>query len=240
MSRKLPGKVFVVISRYAELVGDDYSRWRKACGPDLDTKIDQWIVDNIPFCTATTDLKESFMSSIISNLISPQPPKDWPWFRAGAVVVNNEGKILMIHEGRVQVKKIKDQALQDMYLTNGCKPSTWTNGDGGWNLPAGRLHPGETFEDGAEREVNEESGWDVVIKQPLCIRTSEKPDNQYYMPVFLAEAVSGPAEFHTVKTRETLEIGWFTVAEIRQMCADDMLRSPEFVTAAIDAYGAIT
>lgn len=162
-----------------------------------------------------------------------------PWFRAGAVVANGEGKILMIHEGRVQVKKIKDPVLKEKYLSEGYKPSDWVDGDGGWNLPSGRLNPGEAFEDAAERETLEESGWSAVVTRYLFARTSEKPDNQYYMPVFLATAVRGPAEFHTFETRETLEIGWFTPDEIRDMRTANMLRSPEFVIGALDVYEAV-
>lgn len=195
----------------------------------LNANIRRWAeANNIPASITDAALQESIAQ--------------WglPWFRAGVVVVNKAGKILMIHEGRVQVKKIKDQALKDKYLAGGYKLSSWVDGDGGWNLPAGRLNPGEMFEDAAEREVNEESGWNVTIKQHLCTRTSEKPDNQYIMPVFLAEADYGPVNYHTAITHETMEIGWFTVAEIRQMCADDKLRSPEFVTAALDTYEVIT
>lgn len=196
--------------------------------PALNAEIQQWAVANgIPVAITDAKLQKSIA--------------DWglPWFRAGVVAVNGEGKILMIHEGRVQVKKIKDKVLKEQYLSEGRKPGDWVDGDGGWNLPAGRLNPGEMFEDAAERETDEESGWCVAVKQYLCKRTSERPGNQYIMPVFLADAFYGPAEFHTTATRETLEIAWLTPAEIRQFHAEDKLRSPEFVIAALDAYESI-
>lgn len=159
-----------------------------------------------------------------------------PWFRAGAVVVNATGEILMVHEGRVQVAKIKDKALKQKYLSEGCKPNTWVDGDGGWNLPAGRLSLGEDFEFAARREVREESGWQVTIERHLCTRSSDQPSNLYIMPVFLAKPVSGPAEFHTIETRETLEIAWMTVEGIRFLHSHDLLRSPDFVMSSIEAY----
>ena len=195
--------------------------------PALNAEIQQWAEANgIPTVVTDAKLRQSI--------------SDWglPWFRAGIFAVNDEGKILMIHEGRVQVKKIKDPVLKGKYLSAGKKPSDWVDGDGGWNCPAGRLNPGEMFEDGGEREVEEESGWCVTIKQYLCKRTSEKPDNRYFMPVFIATAGYGPTEFHTVETRETLEIAWFTPAEIRQLHAEDKLRSPEFVMDSLAAYEA--
>lgn len=196
--------------------------------PELNAEIKQWAEANsIPTVIADAKLQKGIA--------------DWglPWFRAGALVVNDEGKILMIHEGRVQVKKIKDATLKEEYLSKGFKPGDWVDGDGGWNLPAGRLNPGEMFENAAEREANEESGWCVRIRQYLCSRTSEKPGNQYFMPVFIADAEYGPAEFHTTETRETLEIAWLTPAEIRQLHAEDKLRSPEFVMDSLCAYKVI-
>ena len=69
--------------------------------PRLNAEIEQWAAaNNIP--TVVTDPK--LQKSIAEY--------GTPWFRSAAVVVNNGGRILMIHEGRVQVKKIKDEALK--------------------------------------------------------------------------------------------------------------------------------
>lgn len=156
-----------------------------------------------------------------------------PWFRAGALVCNDENKILMMHEGRVQVKKIKDEFLRNQYLAEGSSLNDWVDGDGGWNIPAGRLRPGESFEEAAIREVKEESCWDVRIKHHLYTRHSEKIGNAFIMPVYLAEALSGPKFF---RSKETLEIGWFSIAEIQAMYASEKLRSPESVMGSLAAY----
>lgn len=193
--------------------------------PKLDIDIQRWA--------------ESYrMPTVITDTALQEHIARWglPWFRAGAVVANRAGKILMVHEGRVQVKKIKDEATRQRFLSEGYKPNAWVDGDGGWNLPAGRLTLDEYFEDGAGREVNEESGWKVTIKQHLCTRSSEKPGNQYIMPVFLADPVSGPDQYHT---DETIEIGWFTVEEVRSLGVAGLLRSPESVIESLDAYQSI-
>ena len=158
-----------------------------------------------------------------------------PWFRAGAVVVDyTTGKILMMHEARVQVKKIKDAAQMRYYLdVEHLKPNSWVDGDGGWNLPSGRLKPGETFEEGLIREVVEESGHRIEIQNVIDVRIGNKPDNLYIMPVWVARAVSGPTNH---KTAETSEIGWFTTEEIRAMNDAGDLRSPDFVMNALSAY----
>lgn len=156
-----------------------------------------------------------------------------PWFRAGALVYNKEGKILMMHEARVQVEKIKDPALKQGYLDAGKAPDNWVDGDGGWNLPSGRVRVGETYTETVIREVGEESGWQIKLEGLLHTRTSRKPGKIYTMPVFLAHAVDGPKQYHT---EETSEIGWFTPAEIQEMNKSGVLRSPEFVMASLEAF----
>lgn len=157
-----------------------------------------------------------------------------PWFRSAAVVVNSDGKILLMHEGRVQVKKIKDPVLKSYYRdTKGYSDSTWVDGDGGWNLPAGRLKSGETFEEAASREVREESDHEIDLKKVLYVRKSDDLTNLYIMPVYLAEDVSGPGHYTTA---ETMDIGWFSVEGIRALHDAGVLRSPDSVMSAIDAY----
>ena len=162
--------------------------------------------------------------------------KQWglPWFRAGAIVTNINGEILLIHESRVKVKKIKDPVLKRYYLeVEGKKSGDWVDGDGGWNLPAGRLTPGESFEDGVMREVREESGHSIELRSIIDVRESDDPENLYIMPVYLAKSLGGPTDFNT---SEVSEIGWFTPAGIRALNQAHILRSPGFVMNALEAY----
>lgn len=156
-----------------------------------------------------------------------------PWWRAGALVFNQEGKVLMAHEGRVQIYKMRDEARKSQLLSEGYSPKEWVDGDGGWNIPAGRLQFGtERFEEAAIREAEEETGWSIKIKDLIYVR---KADN-FVMPVFTAEAVSGPEEFYTVETREVIGIGWYWIWEIYNMRDAGLLRSPESVINSLEAY----
>jgi 8-oxo-dGTP diphosphatase len=67
---------------------------------------------------------------------------------AKAVIVDSEGKILMLREA-----------------------VTYKDGThiGKYNLPGGRLDKGEAFLDGLKREVREESGLDVEPQFPLHV-----------------------------------------------------------------------
>lgn len=191
------------------------------CYPELGTTIADWVRANL-------GSDPSYDGSLQSKI------DQWglPWFRAGAIVRDASGKILMMHEGRVQVKKLKDEAVRNFHLNRGLAKNEWICGDGGWNLPSGRLRVGETFEDAAFREVKEESCWDISLSTVAHVRHSEKPDNQYILPVYLADAINGPEQY---RTEETMEIGWFSAEEILAMHAAGMLRSPDFVLDTLKA-----
>ena len=63
-----------------------------------------------------------------------------------AVIVNPDGKVLILRES----------------------PTHKTNTMAGhYQLPGGRLEPGETFEQGLRREVREEAGLEITIGKPL-------------------------------------------------------------------------
>lgn len=155
-----------------------------------------------------------------------------PWFRAGALVVDQEGKILMMHEGKAQIKKLKSEALQDYYLNiKHRKKGDWVDEDGGWNIPAGRIMAGEAFEQGILREVEEESAHKVKILGILHIRWGE----DYVMPTYLVEDQSGPEHYHTP---ETLDIHKFSPEGVRVLHEIGVLRSPESVMDSLHAYEA--
>lgn len=155
------------------------------------------------------------------------------YFRAGGIVTNSEGRILMMLEAKVQVKKIRSMTLKNYYLVEGKEPGDWVNEEGGWNLPSGRQKPKETFEEAVQREVYEESGWKVKIVDCLDIRYGDKKDNLYAMPIYLMEGISGPKEY---RTGETKRIAWLSAEQIRGLIVIGALRSPEFVEQALNAY----
>lgn len=189
----------------------------EAFNPELNRDLREWV-------SAHLGPEPSYDASL-------QPEIDqygYPQFRTGVITVNKWQEILMMHEAKVQVRKIKDQARKSELLAKGKDPNDWVVGDGGWNLPSGRLRHGESFEEGGLREAREESGWKVILRRCLFVRQTDT----YFMPVFLATPEYGP---RTYSTEETLEIGWFSSARIRAMCDEGLLRSPEFVTDALNA-----
>ncbi len=65
-----------------------------------------------------------------------------------ALIVNNKGQILILREA-----------------------STYTDGTnvGRYHLPGGRLNPGEAYQDGLNREVDEETGLKITIGKPFYV-----------------------------------------------------------------------
>lgn len=73
------------------------------------------------------------------------------WCSAGGVVVNEEGRIALIRQGRR------------------------------WTLPKGRLDPGETVNRAAHREVYEETGLAARITAYLGVLEGERHDTHYFL-----------------------------------------------------------
>ena len=65
-----------------------------------------------------------------------------------AVIVNSKGQLLIIREA-----------------------STYEEGTniGRYHMPGGRLNPGEAFQDGLKREVDEETGLKIEIGKPIYV-----------------------------------------------------------------------
>ncbi len=96
-----------------------------------------------------------------------------------------------------------------------------------WYLPAGRIEPGETLQQGALREVHEESGLHVRLDGVLRIEHSPRPGGQARMRViFIASPIDdtpplqGPnehsleARWVTLEEAQTLPLRGFEVTEI--------------------------
>lgn len=158
-----------------------------------------------------------------------------PWFRAGALVVDEDYKVLMIHEGRIHIKKVRDENYRQWLLeTNRCDAGGWANGDGGWNIPAGRLALGESFEAGVVREVKEETCHEVKVLGIIHVRWGK----DYVMPTFLAQNLSWPLQCRVKDPQEVIGICNFSIEGVRALNDAGVLRSPESVMDTLDAYEA--
>jgi mutator protein MutT len=104
--------------------------------------------------------------------------------RAAFLAVLNQGKILLVKSNTQQ--KFKDK----------------------WSLPGGVIEHGEGYEDGAVREVLEETG--IVARVGECFKTLGK-DTNLQVKLFRADYISGEIE---VDASEITEAGWFNPQDL--------------------------
>lgn len=156
------------------------------------------------------------------KMISHIQQRGMPWFRTGAVVWRRTEvglQFLLVHENRVKVKGV------------------WQDGDGGWNLPCGRidLKQGtgrtETFEEAAKREVLEESGHTVELGPIVHLGYRADLDNPYLIAIYSGVSI---AETPLSSNREVKETGWFTYDQIKAMDAEKKLRNSQLVFSSVE------
>lgn len=116
------------------------------------------------------------------------------------IVRNAKGEILLI-------KRVKKETGSDGSVLE-------------WSFPGGRLHPPESREDCAKREIREETGYDIrPIRQISTRRHPQIPiDIAYYLCQLTAEEpVAEPSE-----PDEVAEIKWVAPADLKNYLTTDL------------------
>lgn len=90
---------------------------------------------------------------------------------------------------------------------------------GKWNIPAGHLEDGETIFEGAIREVFEETGCKVKLKNVLPIINKELDNNTFLIITFTAELLEEHISFNN---EEILEVKWTSKAELKNMTSENL------------------
>lgn len=85
-----------------------------------------------------------------------------------------------------------------------------------WYLPAGRVEPGESFAQGAHREVIEEAGLDVVLEGIVRVQHTPTPHGARMRVIFVARPLDDTPPKSTPDD-ESLEARWVTMEELREL-----------------------
>jgi len=114
-----------------------------------------------------------------------------PNFAAGTVVHDATRGLLLIHRHR--------------FITD-----TW-----GWEVPAGRIDPGETPGEAAARETLEETGWRPGPLRPLLVYQPQNGVSDQRFHLFLADGATHEGE--PSDPGESDRIEWVGLADVRDL-----------------------
>lgn len=76
--------------------------------------------------------------------------------------------------------------------------------EGMWEFPGGKIEPGESREDALKREIQEELGVDIYIKELLCTTEYDYPTFHLTMHCYLCSVASGEIELREHKSAQWL------------------------------------
>lgn len=92
------------------------------------------------------------------------------------------------------------------------KASSLLNGAGKWCMPGGKLEFGETFEEGARREVREETGIRLNAANLISL-TNDRVETAHFVTIgFLSEDFDGDAQ--VMEPDEITEWKWFDLKRL--------------------------
>ncbi len=108
----------------------------------------------------------------------------------GVMILNKEGKVLL-------GKRHEDAHKADSEL----------KGEGTWTMPGGKLHFQESFEEGAKREVTEETGMKLNNIKVICVN-NDMVDTAHFVTIGLfSDDFEG--EPQVMEPDEITEWKWF-------------------------------
>jgi len=101
----------------------------------------------------------------------------------------------------------------------------------GWEIPAGRIEPGETPEQAAEREAVEESGWRPGRLRPLGAYAPSNGTTDQIFHLFVADGATHVGD--PVDAYESERIEWVPTDRARQLIAGGEVRDGLSLTALL-------
>ena len=111
--------------------------------------------------------------------------------------------VMLLKDGKILLgKRHEDPDKADSLL----------NGAGKWTMPGGKLHFGESFEEGAKREVLEETAITLNAVRVIAVNNDRTEDVQFITLGLLSENFSGEAK--VLEPDEITEWQWFSLDDL--------------------------
>jgi 8-oxo-dGTP pyrophosphatase MutT (NUDIX family) len=101
----------------------------------------------------------------------------------------------------------------------------------GWEIPAGRIEPGETPEQAAVRETVEETGWRPGPLRALGSYAPSNGSSDQRFHMFLADGATHLGD--PTDVGESERIAWHTPAEVRELIAGGLVTDGLSLTALL-------
>ena len=92
------------------------------------------------------------------------------------------------------------------------KASSELRGEGTWTMPGGKLEFGETFEEAAKRELEEETGMILNNAKIICLHNNKNEHAHFVTIGILAEDFEGEAKI--MEPDEITEWKWFSLEDL--------------------------
>ena len=89
------------------------------------------------------------------------------------------------------------------------KADSALRGEGTWTMPGGKLEFGESFEDGAKREVLEETGIKLNKVKVICVNNDKNKYAHFITIGLFSDDFSGEAK--VIEPDEIVEWQWFPI-----------------------------
>lgn len=106
--------------------------------------------------------------------------------------------VMIIKEGKILLGKRHEDPE---------KASSLLKGAGTWTMPGGKLHFGESFEEGAKREVKEETGLNLKNSKVICVNNDQVEGVQFITIGLMSDDFEG--EVKVMEPDEITEWNWF-------------------------------
>ncbi len=103
----------------------------------------------------------------------------------------------------------------------------------GWEIPAGRIDPGEEPIDAAERETLEETGWQPGLMRPLMMFNPSNGLSDQQFHIFIADGATYVSE--PTDPSESERIEWVPLPAVRSAIADGKMLDGLSLTAVLYA-----
>lgn len=111
--------------------------------------------------------------------------------------------VMMLRGGKILLgKRHSDPSKADSEL----------HGEGSWTMPGGKLEFGESFENGARREVKEETGMDLGETEVICVNNDRVEDAHFITIGLLSDDFKG--DLKVMEPDEITEWRWFDLGDL--------------------------